>query len=500
MESLDKTTTKFAERNKKIIEKFMNGQEVLLRFSFPSREVLSTLNGIMALTLGRLDKMFILETIITILRESVLNAAKANAKRQFFENHNVDISDQSAYDSHMQVFHEQVIGDFAVIRNDLVNGNYNVDFKLIKTDSTLILTVENNSVILPKEEKRINDRIQNAKKFKDFNEAYEEMYDETEGAGLGIILTIMLLKNIGVPVDNFSISAEKDKTINKLAIPFELKSPEVITEVKKQILNEIHVLPTFPQNVLDLISLCDNPEADINLMTDKIQNDPALTADILKLANSAGFVSSKRIDNINEALMRIGFSNLKYILIAASSRKIIDSRYKKFEQIWNHCYKVGFYARHLSILLKLNSIAEKTFISAVLHDLGKIVLLSVDLSLTNWIADFVKERGIRSTTILEEVSIGISHSEIGRLLAEKWNFTDFLTEGIAYHHSPLNATEDHQKVVFTTYLANIFCGIEKKRYDYYYIDPIVMDAFNLSTADDLEKLHEKIKQSFSKQV
>ncbi|MBN1501703.1 MAG: HDOD domain-containing protein [Spirochaetes bacterium] len=496
MELIDKTVQDFASRNKSIMDKFNSGNEVLLRFSFPGKEVLSTINGIMALSLGSLDLMYLLESIVTILRECVLNATKANTKRLFFQKKGADMNDQETYDSVMLQFKDDIIGDFETIRKELLKSDFKVDFKLKKEQNSFIIKVENNAVIHPNEERRINERILNARKFNDFNEAYEQMFDETEGAGLGIILTIMLLKNLGIPVDNFSIKAENRKTVVSLIIPMQLKTPEIVTEVKKQIINEIHVLPTFPKNVIELIELCDNPEANISMMAQKIQVDPSLTADVLKLANSAGFVSAKRIDTINEALMRIGLSNLKYILIAASSREIMDKRYKKFEMIWNHCYKVGFYARHLALELKLNSIAEKVFISSVLHDLGKIILLSVDLSLTEWISDFVKERGIRTTTILEEVSLGISHSAIGKLLAEKWNFSEFLTEGIAYHHSPLQATDENKSIVFLTYFANILCGIESKKYDYYYIDPIVLDHLGPFTENAIKDIHEKIKKEF----
>lgn len=500
MESLDQANKNFTERNRRIIDKFNSGEEVLLRFSFPSNEVLATVNGILALSLGKMDLIFLLETIITILRECILNAIKANGKRLFFEMAGSKIDDPSTYDAVMEKFKTEIIGDFTKLKKDLIKSNYKVDFKLQKFEKGFRIRIENNAVILPKEEKRINERMTNARKFKDFSDAYEEMYDETEGAGLGIILTILLLKNLGVSPDNFTIKSQGDKTVTTLLIPYSLKTPETVSQIKEEILKEVNLLPTFPQNVMDLLAMCDNPDASIGMMSDKIKTDPSLTADILKLANSAGFISAKRIENINEALMRIGLTNLKYILIAASSRKIMDKRYKKFEQIWNHCYKVGFYARHLALALKKNSVAEASFISSVLHDLGKIVLLSVDLSLTHWIADFVKERGIRNTTILEEVSIGISHSSIGELIADKWNFGDFLKEGIAYHHSPLKASPENADIVSLTYLANMLCGIETRKYDYYYIDPVVMDSFNLKGEDDIKALHEKIRTAFENQA
>jgi HD-like signal output (HDOD) protein len=388
----------------------------------------------------------------------------------------------------MSKFRKEVIGELAVVEQTLNNSSFRVYLSLKLTDEHLYFKIENNAIILPKERERITQRIHNAWAFKDFSEAYDEMYDETEGAGLGIILTVMLLKNISVQAEDYQIYIEDGHTVVSIKIPRIVKSHTVISEVKAKIIQEINLLPTFPQNIMDLQRMCENPDASINLIADKIKQDPSLTADILKLSNSAGFTTTRRIENINEALMRIGLTNLKYILIAASTRKIMSSRYKQFEKIWAHCLLVSHYAKILTKKLDLKKINDQVVITSLLHDLGKIVLLSVDLELTNWIADFVKQRGIRTTTILEEVSIGLSHSTIGKLIAEKWNFAPFLLEAIAYHHAPLQASDANKTVVYVTYLANIFVGMTQKKYTIEHIDPTVLHHFGIKSYAECEGL------------
>lgn len=478
-----------------IIQSLYNGDETVLSFSFPQKRMMRFLNGILANMLGHTDLIFILESFFTILRESLLNAVKANAKRLYFEEHGADITDETQYNDIMKKFRNEVIGDMTVVEPKLLKSTLYVNIVLKLTESHIIMRIENNSVILPKEKERIKRRITQAWVYNDFSEAYESMYDETEGAGLGIILTVLLLKNLGVTPNDYTISVENNKTIVSLAIPKVIKKHEVISEVKNKIAREINLLPTFPQNIMELQQMCDNPDSSIAVIAQRVQQDPALTADILKLSNSAGFITNKRIDNINEALMRVGLTNLKYILIAASTRKIMDKRFKQFEKIWNHCLMVASFARHIAVKLEHKKEYDKIFISSLLHDLGKIVLLSVDLDLTNWIADFVKHRGIRSTTILEEVSIGISHSTIGRLIAEKWNFAEFLKEGIAYHHAPLQASKENKTVVYITYLANIFVGIKNKKYDIYHVDPTILTYLNISSLDACENLYKYCKVS-----
>jgi putative nucleotidyltransferase with HDIG domain len=396
----------------------------------------------------------------------------------------------------MQLFKEDIIGDLGKIQKDITQSKYKVFINYAKQNEEIKITIKNNVPILPAEQERINKRYNNAQKYDDFSEAYEDMYDDTEGAGLGIILTIMLLKNAGIPANNFKISSDGTNTYTSFMIPKDLRPAEMVTQVKKQILNEVDILPTFPQNILDLQAMCENKDILIDDLTLKIQPDSSLTADILKLANSAGFMGAQKIETIHDALMRIGLQNLKHVLVAASSKKILDKRYSKFEAIWKHNFKVAFYARQIARITKNSKLIELAFVGGLLHDIGKIILLAVDLKLTNWISDFVKHRQIRTTTLLEEVSIGISHSKIGFLLAEKWNFGDFLKEAIECHHAPLNCQDEFKDVVYAVYLANQFSGIEERKYDYFFIDKHVQNNFKLSNETECRNLHEKLKNLY----
>jgi HD-like signal output (HDOD) protein len=325
------------------------------------------------------------------------------------------------------------------------------------------------------------------------------MYDDTEGAGLGIILTILLLRNSGINPELFTITTDGKSTLAQLIVPDHLRPHEISTDVKRQIIEQIQVLPTFPQMTLELMEMCNKPDASLQKISDRIKSDPSLTADILKLANSAGFVATRKVDTINDALVRIGLKNLKNILIAASSRAILEKRFKKFEAIWAHCFKTAYYAKMIASTLKLPSTEDQAFICGLLHDMGKIVLLSVDLDLTNKIADIVAQHRIRTTTVIEEISIGISHSAIGKLIAEKWNFAEFLIQGIEFHHSPLQAKDEFRNIVYSTYLANLFCGVETKKYEYSYADSLVLERLGIADEAATAALHQKLIELYDKQ-
>ena len=176
----------------------------------------------------------------------------------------------------------------------------NLYFEL--SDGDLVIHIENNATMLQDEVERIIYRIDKAIKYNDFTEAYGEIEDSKEGAGLGIVLAILLLKNMGISPENFTIKSKNNVTITKLVIPRELRPMDIISEVRNKIINEIEGIPTFPRHILHLQKLCSDPNSSIELISQNIMTDPALSADVIRLSNSAGFFPGKRRPDTNPRL------------------------------------------------------------------------------------------------------------------------------------------------------------------------------------------------------
>ncbi len=479
-----------------ILKKFDAGESVTVSFYYPDQNVMKSLNSLFAKILAKMDFIYLLDTLVTIQREIIINAAKANAKRIFFQQEGLDINDPTQYAQGMARFRTEVVGELESIRDRLAGSPLKIRLRIQKNTNGIVITVTNNTPILPEELDRIKLRMEKARTFNDFSEAYEEVYDSTEGAGLGIVLVTLLLKNSGIGVESYTLSSDGTSTKCELLIPTELRPQEITTNIKQEIIRQVEGLPTFPKHILELQRLCHDPDSSITEIANKIMIDPALTSDVMKLSNSAGFITSKRVENVNEAVMTIGLKNLNAILMASSARQILDKRFSKFEQIWNHCNKTAFYARLLANKFRLPKIVESVFLAGLLHDLGKIVLLSTNLELTNWIAEMVDNRKIRTSTIMEEVSIGISHSSIGDLIAKHWSFPEYLCESIRLHHAPLNASDEFRDQINITYLANMFCGVETKKYDYFFFEGEVLEQYGITSIEQLQKLHEEIRARF----
>lgn len=478
-----------------LAKQFDRGEEVYVSFQYLTRDIEIDINSLLVKVLSRVDMAYLYDTFESVVRELVQNAMKANMKRVSFKDMKLDINNRDDYVKGMRKF-KKVVYRPELLREKLLASPYRVVFRLHKTGSGVLLEISNNARVLPVELERIMFRARKAAECGNFAEAYENMYDESEGAGLGIILSVMLLKNAGIDTEHFSIRADGDLLKISIHIPSVLKSPDITSEIGSRILDDVKTLPTFPENILELRSLCRDANATIESLSDKISLDPSLTADVLRLSNSAGFITGKRINKISEAIMIIGMKNLESLLVASASRKILDKRYRKFEQVWEHCNKTAYYARRIALENGCGKIADTVFIAGLLHDIGKIVLLSTDLPLVEQISDIVRNRKIRTTTILEEIYIGMSHSTIGSLIADKWNFPEELVESIRYHHAPLHPLIVNRDTVMIVYLANQLCYMEKKDIDIMFFEGDVLARFGIHSRAELETLAQRLQKRY----
>lgn len=485
------------EQRKQIYDRIVKGEPVKLSFKYVTDDLLMFINSILTRELAKHDLQYLIYSVVTILRELIVNSLKANAKRIFFQSNNLDINNPEQYKTGIEKFKEEIVGDFDSIKDEIMNNDHSINFNITEESDSLLFTVKNSVPIIPEEMIRINSRIAVAVQKSNFSDIYDKIEDETEGAGLGIALIVMFLKSMGIDPSSFKIKCDDKVTVASVRIPYMLKPHEVVTTVKKQILEEITGIPTFPENIITLLEMCSSPDADIEKIARKIKLDVSVTSDVIKLSNSAGFISGQRVDDINRAVMKIGLKNLKYILLASNARKILETRYSKFEEIWEHCNRVAFYSRQIALRFKLpGGTADNAYIAGLLHDLGQLILLAVDMDSVRKIAEIVHDRNIITTTVMEELSIGISHAEIGYLVSEKWNFPEFLAEVIRHHHSPLSIPEKFRDVGFAVYLANMIVGMEKRRYYYYYIEELVLERFSIKDESDLHELNEFLKKEY----
>lgn len=480
-----------------ILGKLKNGEDVSLVYKFISDEINHQVYALLIHILAFLDKLYLVEVVYTVIKECLINATKANAKRQFFLRNNLDINNSQQYRAGMMNFQKEIVMKWEEQKDHLENSQYYVALRMRLKGKEILFLVENNAPLLPEENERIQKRLDKASKYNDLSEAFMEMGDTTESAGLGIILSQLLLKNSGIGQNRFKIQSTETATRAYLLVPEVTVPVEITNKIKTRILSELEGLPPLPQSLTKIINLCNNPDSDMNKIANEIEKNPALAADILKLSNSAGFMLRQRVNTILQAVKVVGLKNIRNILYVTGVRKIMDGQYGKMQDVWDHSNRASYYARYLSQESGRVKYSDIVSAGALLHDLGKLILLSIEKNLFEKLISYQKGRDMSNSTLLEEISLGTSHAILGGQLARKWDFPEDLIAIIEYHHKPYIVDEAYREIVEIVYLANMMADVQESKRGFFTIDPVILKKYtNIEASKDFETLLGKMEKGF----
>lgn len=198
-----------------------------------------------------------------------------------------------------------------------------------------------------------------------------------------------------------------------------------------------------PGVYLKLKEVIDDPYGTFDQITDIIMSDPGLAARLLKIANSALYGLSAKVETINHALSIIGSDQLSELALATS----MISRFEKIpkdlvdvDQFWKHNVACGVAARYIAAHKNLAH-PEWYYLAGVLHDLGKLIMLKeIPEDYANVLAEVRSDSSLR----LEDVETRIlqfNHAQVGSILLKEWKLPPSLVAAINFHHDPLSAQD-----------------------------------------------------------
>ncbi len=211
-----------SERN--IIKKAIENGKVITLVTYTLRETgEARLKAIIETMLANYDRMDLMEVLYTSAKEMVINATKANLKRILFKESNFDVADTSQYEKGMTVFKEELNEQNLIeYETKFKKENFPVDITFVHDKNRILLKVKNRFTMYQQEEERVRIKAAKAMEYEDLIQFYMEQGDSTEGAGMGITLITILLRQAGIDPHCFSIfSNQYDETVARVEIPLD---------------------------------------------------------------------------------------------------------------------------------------------------------------------------------------------------------------------------------------------------------------------------------------
>ena len=192
-------------------------------------------------------------------------------------------------------------------------------------------------------------------------------------------------------------------------------------------------LPPFPAVALQLLSLLDDDEVPMKKVSDLLRIDPAFSAEILRVANSALYGLGRRIDNISHAMVVLGTDIVKRLALTVALGRFSHRflHHQSLRVCWDHSVACGLVAEELAVMM--DQPRDRAYTAGLLHDVGRLALLvCCPVEYAN-LFDVAREHGLDELEC-ERQLFDVDHCAIGEWLAHSWNLPAEFVEAIAQHH------------------------------------------------------------------
>jgi len=206
------------------------------------------------------------------------------------------------------------------------------------------------------------------------------------------------------------------------------------TELKE--LLEGYELPSFPSSTMKVLEMLREPDSSLSDISRHIEADPGMHVSVLRTVNSAAYGLSRKVGNVQHAITLLGRSRLESIILPIAVKNSvppIDFPCLNQKTFWQTSARRACLARALAMRIHPATQME-SFTAGLLQDMAIPVLVHVKerdycstLELWNLNLDIHLDE-------LERKTFGFDHQSIGALMAENWEFPDYLLDAILHHH------------------------------------------------------------------
>ncbi|MDA8428146.1 MAG: HDOD domain-containing protein [Geobacteraceae bacterium] len=192
-------------------------------------------------------------------------------------------------------------------------------------------------------------------------------------------------------------------------------------------------LPVFNPVALDLLQMLAEPYTDIFDVVRTINEDQALAAQVLRMANSPSYMGRNKCETIKSAAIRLGARQITNLAMAASHASLHASENPVvndiMQDLWLHSHACALGCKSVALNTGQQNLADQAYLAGLLHDIGKLYLLkALERIIHNRELEIVLEKELLRNIFAE------MHVEFGCRLMDHWNLPGIYRAIVAHHH------------------------------------------------------------------
>ncbi|NPB08851.1 MAG: HDOD domain-containing protein [Thermodesulfobacteria bacterium] len=209
-----------------------------------------------------------------------------------------------------------------------------------------------------------------------------------------------------------------------------------MVKVLEYVFEELNSVPNFPETAFRALRMLEDENVNFHDLAKVIRYDATITANFLKLVNSAYIGLRRKVESLTQAFALLGLNQIRFFLIAACAGQYLNRPLRGYDlspyEVWLHSLGCGVFAELVSEKIKAEH-QDHIFTAALLHDIGKIVLDLFVGGELEVIRELVEEEGL-SFMEAEIMVLGTDHAVVGAELLRRWGFPQEIIFAVRAHH------------------------------------------------------------------
>jgi putative nucleotidyltransferase with HDIG domain len=232
---------------------------------------------------------------------------------------------------------------------------------------------------------------------------------------------------------------------------------------REEIFKAVEKAPALPVPAARVLQLLQDPDSSMGEIMEVIEYDAALTAEVLRLANSAWFAGPRQIGSLRQAGVLLGTKQIQQLVMASALFPIARHPIKGYDlpagRLMEHLLAVAMGAEELA-KLRDREPPDYTFTAGLLHGVGKIVMGSFVAVDAGQIMRLAREAELTFDAAERQI-LGTDHAEAGAALLARWQLPDTIIDAVRWHLEPdkAGAGRELADLVHAAVMISIECGI-----------------------------------------
>ncbi len=458
------------------------------------------IRGILEIFLEECHQNHLKEYLNFCLSELLTNAKKANTKRVYFQEKGLDINNPEDYEKGMENFKMDTLTNIDHYLELQKKAGLYIKLSLRILSDKIYIEIRNNSKLTVFEKERIQQKLDSVQQYKEMDEVFTNVLDQSEGAGLGIIIIILMLQKVGLSKENYQVLSEDDETVTRIILPCNKTVFAGVEMLSYEFVNLEDSVPILKAHFdeVNKIVMAQEP-IDRKALNEAVRKDLSLSL----LAMRAVIDKDNKSLNLQKAIAMLSDYDLKYIYSESNPRNRIIENQGFLERILIHSRKVAYYAYTLYM-----NYAEKDsfpqdenymYLLGLFNSLGAVLLAGASKNQMDYITELSKQYIENGDNILDMFMHRNASTYLSMVAAKRYGFDrGIYYDVVGWNGLSIVPDEDKNRVAIL-HLAEMVDFYSRDMVDFYQVDRYALKLFNIIDENQFNKLSNDLIEGYKKE-